>query len=129
METLTLQQEMYSFIMDMNKHFERLDLFEKYEEVLELIIRYPRTISEHYEITSRMLKYNIETKFDWDLSKLTSLKVDEWKFDLLYKVLNDNYSKEFLKMELPMLIKNKLFKNVNTSDEYKRICNKLFKKS
>ena len=62
--------------------FEQLDLMERYEDIITMVMHYPGIIINHYEVTSEIFRYNIEHKWIWDLNKLTSMSSDQWKMDL-----------------------------------------------
>ena len=63
--------------------FEKLDVEERYGDMFCLLTRYPRTISEHFEYTSEVLSYNLEHKWNGDLSTLSNMSAKEWKEDLV----------------------------------------------
>lgn len=99
--------------------FEKLDQVERYSDMLRLLIAHPRLIANHFDGTSEIFKYNIEHKWNWDLSELTFLTQNQWKMDLLTAVIMNEY---FSKNELANLIKKRLFKDVtNYRKEYKKL--------
>lgn len=112
---LLVEQELYFL-------FEELDLVERYNDMLNLLIHYPKYIGNHYEITSDFFNYNIGSKWDWNLDNIENLSIDELKCDLI-TVLQLKGSR---KMKIQKLVYDKLFKNQDVEEEEKRIHKKLY---
>ena len=62
--------------------FDQLDSMERYSDILLLLIAHPVLISGYFEEKSSSHKYNMEHKWDWDLSKLTYVPINSWIYDL-----------------------------------------------
>lgn len=69
-------------IFDICLLFERLDMIERYSEVLTILCKYPQLIIQHYEGTGDDFPYNIKNKWDWNLENKPPLKATDWRADL-----------------------------------------------
>ena len=96
--------------------FERLDLCKRYEDMLRVIILYPKVICQHYEGTHDIFMYNIEHEWDWNLKKLGPVIRDnlnksetvienEWENDLHTVIFRNQV---YAKTALGRLIKSRV---------------------
>lgn len=80
--------------------FEQLDTHKRYSDMLSLIIRYPKTICDHFEMTSNVFDYNLEHEWDWNLKNLGDMTEEEWATDLNRKITNNIGFKEYKLAEI-----------------------------
>ena len=93
---------------EIGEMFMQNDELERYSDMLLMIIRYPREIEKIYEETATFYKYNMEYKWDWDLSKLTYMPVKSWIYDLAALCYMSRINKR-----LKLLLQTKILQKYN----------------
>ena len=84
--------------------FELLDEVERYADMFSLLMKYPRTICEHFESTLSSRKYNFDHKWNRNLGTLNSMSDKEWREDMkllvhhtsgkISKIINESLKKK-----------------------------------
>lgn len=106
--------------------FERLDLVEKYSDMMRIAISYPEIICRHYDATCDLFKYNITNKWNGDLIETEIMTTDQWKMDLLTTILRiENGYVD--KSNFVELIREKVFKNIeDLYGKYKKMKKRMY---
>lgn len=83
--------------------FDQLDAMNRFSDLLYITILHPRIISEHFEKTYDSTHYDIVHTWDWDLEKLTKMKKDQWRMDLveISGLINGTKLGELIKAKVP----------------------------